>query len=305
MSRLLDPARFNAEKLLWQRLVLQDPSLNAFAKVLAAFLTHYLNERRGGAWLSQPELARRLGVDVRTIRRATADLVEARWLTVTVSKGRGRSNVYRAILDATSDIQQKALHLEEPTSITWTPLSGGPDGSRPQTTVGDRENGTPLSKSDTDNGTSSALKPDNLVPPILIETNSPLPPKNDTDRMPLHSRSGNLGQPGAGWGVLPRQCFPEDAVRSALLAAKGRDFVWSYLDQASWHAEQRAISCLTKFAAQKLRTECSLELSRLGVTVNSAQNVRTQAEYFPMNNFHSPRHELSLSGRDHPEEARP
>lgn len=78
MSRPLDPARFNAEKLLWQRLVLQDPSLNAFAKVLAAFLTHYLNERRGGAWLSQPELARRLGVDVRTIRRATADLVEAR-----------------------------------------------------------------------------------------------------------------------------------------------------------------------------------------------------------------------------------
>lgn len=265
MSRPLDPARFTAEKLLWQRLVLQDPSINAFAKVLAAFLTHSLNEKRGGAWMSQPELASRLGVDVRTIRRATADLVEAKWLTVTVSKGRGRSNVYRAILNPTSLGQQSENPADELTSDARGPMCCAPD-NRTYLTAGQGENRTPLSQDGAENRTTTVPKPDERARPILIETNSPLPPTSSADRGSsrpdrCNSRTGRLTRSSS----LRR--FPEDTVRMTLLAAKGQNFVCSYLDPASWHVEGRAIMCWTKFAAHKLREECGAELARLGVIV--------------------------------------
>lgn len=179
MTRFLDPAKFTAEKLSWQRLVLQDPSLNAFAKVLAAFLMHSLHEKRGAAWMSQTELAANLGVDVRTIRRATADLVVARWLVVTVSKGRGRSNVYRAILGPSKDEQQHQ-HCDSECGLDSremrTAISDASDKNRASLPDEQWKNRTSLAQNTEGNRTGVTSKADRNVLPIHIETNYPLPP---------------------------------------------------------------------------------------------------------------------------------
>lgn len=46
MSRLLDCDRFHTDKLAWQHQVMTDPRLGAFAKLLGAFVMHYLDEKR-------------------------------------------------------------------------------------------------------------------------------------------------------------------------------------------------------------------------------------------------------------------
>jgi hypothetical protein len=97
-SRLLDVHNFVAEKLRHQLQMLHDLGLSPSAKVLGCQLTHDLNVKKQGAWRSQAELSRLLGMDVKTVRRATAELVIRGHLVTTPSRGRGNAILYQALM---------------------------------------------------------------------------------------------------------------------------------------------------------------------------------------------------------------
>lgn len=190
MSRLLDHDRFHTEKLAWQHQVMSDPRLGAFAKLLGAFVMHYLDDKKGGSWASQPFLAERLGVDVRTIRRATAELVSLGHLVVEVSRGRGKANFYRALL---KEPAQPGMGAE---------VATGAHEVRPiRVEVGELEKRTPVSAYANENRTNETVKPDSHVRPTLLEPYYPLPPKP-------RLRSGPARQRG--------ERHPIDASRTAL-----------------------------------------------------------------------------------------
>ena len=98
MSRLLDPENFVAEKLAWHQRIASDPTVSLSAKAVAGFILHDLNASEGGAWRGQTSMAAGLGVSERQLRRLLDELEAASYLQVEVRKGRGRTNICRAIL---------------------------------------------------------------------------------------------------------------------------------------------------------------------------------------------------------------
>lgn len=274
MSRLLNPRRFNADKFAWQHQVLTDPELSAFAKVLGAFLTHYLDPHKGGSWASQQFLARHLGVDVRTIRRATSELVTQGHIALEVSRGRGNANVCRAL-------------LKDPTGASAVPAA------TTRQDIPDRDHvtnhRTRPSGDQSQNRTNRGRKPDSTARPILPESESPLVPPVSRRRSPACPAPSNRGKspkllqyPSASSRsssatparVAPQ--FPNAEVRAAVVCAMGESAAKSYLDPAVWCETDRTIICRLGIAADTLRTRIPGELRALGVRVlldRSSQSV--------------------------------
>ncbi|WP_374660099.1 helix-turn-helix domain-containing protein [Phenylobacterium sp.] len=274
MSRLLNPRRFNAEKFAWQHQVLTDPELSAFSKVLGAFLTHYLDPQKGGSWASQQFLATHLGVDIRTIRRATRELVAKGHIALEVSRGRGNANVCRALLKGA------------------TGASTVPAATTPQEISGHEymaDHRTRSSGDQAQNRTNRARKPDSTARPILPESESPLVPPISRRRSPACPAPSNRGKspkllqypsassrPASATPARVTPQFPNAEVRAAVVCAMGESAAKSYLDPAVWCETDRTIICRLGIAADTLRTRIPGELRALGVRVlvdRSSQSV--------------------------------
>lgn len=271
MSRLLNPRRFKAEKFAWQHQVLADPELSAFSKVLGAFLTHYLDPEKGGSWASQQFLATRLGVDVRTIRRATSELVAQGHIALEVSRGRGNANVCRALL---KDLEStETIAASEPATTSHS-VSGRDQGAKHRTDPsGDRSQ----------NRTNGTRKPDTAARPILSEPESPLvPPAEPAKDHAPRSRQGQQSckvrqyRPRRFEGRSPGKGgpFPNIEVRAAVVRAMGEGGARSYLDPAAWCEADRAIVCQLGIATEALRSRAGRELGLLGVKVSLSRKAR-------------------------------
>jgi hypothetical protein len=270
MSRLLDHDRFHTEKLAWQHQVMSDARLGAFAKLLGAFVMHYLDHKKGGSWASQPFLAERLGVDVRTIRRATAELVGLGHLVVEVSRGRGKANFYRALL---KEPAQPSMGVEVATDAHEV---------RPiRVEAGELEKRTPVSAYANENRTNETVKPDSHVHPTLLEPNYPPSPqatpavrprprrRASSDR-PITNRTHLCGKTTdrsafAGW-----RGFADSDVRAAVVRAIGEEGARSYLDPASWRERDKTIVCPFQISAERLRAGAGAFLAELGVAIEHA-----------------------------------
>jgi hypothetical protein len=268
VSRLLNPRRFNAEKFAWQHQVLEDPELSAFSRVLGAFLTHYLDPEKGGSWASQQFLATRLGVDVRTIRRATSELVAQGHLALEVSRGRGNANLCRALLEVGKG-PEAAAGCEHATAQRR--VSGQPPAA---------EHRTGLSGDRPESRTITGRKPDIPARPILSEPESPLvPPMRFEQSQPaIAALSQRKRRPGSHRAPAKRTYtsrFPHDDIRAAIVRAIGEAGTQSYLDPAAWCPAERTIVCRLSLAAEALQARAAKELAELGVVVSF--NVSTHA----------------------------
>jgi DNA-binding MarR family transcriptional regulator len=75
--------------------IARDQRVTPSAFRLVYIITGFVNRTSGDAWPGQQRLAREFGVSVRTIQRDTEQLVALGYLTITRSRGRGRTNRYR------------------------------------------------------------------------------------------------------------------------------------------------------------------------------------------------------------------
>lgn len=269
MSRLLDHDRFHTEKLAWQHQVMSDARLGAFAKLLGAFVMHYLDDKKGGSWASQPFLAERLGVDVRTIRRATAELVSSGHLVVEVSRGRGKANFYRALL---KEPAQPSMGAEVATDAY------GVRPIRPEAGNGELEKRTPVSAYANENRTNEAVKPDNRFRPTLLEPYYPPSPQAAPPVRPRPRRRASSDRPitnhtrFCGKTTDPSafarwRGFADGDVRAAVVRAIGEEGARSYLDPASWRESDKTIVCPLQFSADRLRAGAGAFLAELGVSI--------------------------------------
>jgi hypothetical protein len=271
MSRLLDHDRFHTEKLAWQHQVMSDARLGAFAKLLGAFVMHYLDDRKGGSWASQPFLAERLGVDVRTIRRATAELVSLGHLVVEVSRGRGKANFYRALLKESAQPSMSAEVYTDAHEI------------RPiRAESGELEKRTPVSAYANENRTNETVKPDSHVRPTLLEPYYPPSPQATpafrpyptTRRAPsdrrITSRTHLCGKTTDPSAFERRRGFADSDVRAAVVRAIGEEGARSYLDPASWRERDKTIVCPFQISAERLRAGAGAFLAELGVAIEHA-----------------------------------
>ncbi len=274
MSRLLNPRRFNAEKFAWQRQVLADTELSAFSKVLGAFLTHYLAPEKGGSWASQQFLATHLGVDVRTIRRATSELVAQGHIALEVSRGRGNANVCRALL---KDLESAETIATSESATTSHGVSGR---------VQAPEHLTAPSGDQSQNRTNGTRKPDTVARPILSEPESPLVPQIGLAASWSRQRrqSSDVQRPHRRHFQVPsavkHPTFPSTEVRAAVVRAMGEGGARSYLDPATWNGVDRTIVCQLGIAADALRSRAGKELGSLGVSVSlSRKGLATTAHW--------------------------
>lgn len=265
MSRLLNPRRFSAEKFAWQHQVLTDPELSAFSKVLGAFLTHYLDPQKGGSWASQQFLATHLGVDIRTIRRATSELVAKGHIALEVSRGRGNANVCRALLKGATGASTV------PAATTTQEISG-------HEYMADHR--TRSSGDQAQNRTNRARKQDSTARPILPESESPLVPPASQGTVPARTAPSDRGEAPSfsnarhyrprrlqRGGLVSHSLFPNAEVRAAVVRVMGESGARSYLDPAVWLEADRTIVCRLGIAAETLRTRVTGELRALGVRV--------------------------------------
>lgn len=79
---------------------------------------------------------------------------------------------------------------------------------------------------------------------------------------------GSAETSGTGHVAAPR--FADDAVRTVVIAERGKDFAASYLDPAEWDRETRTIQPHSSIAKSKL-AELAAALPSLGVTVGEAR----------------------------------
>lgn len=94
---------FTANKFRWLDQVAADKSVAPLAFKLAYIVATYINRETGDAWPSQETLAASLGIGVRAVRNASGQLVDAGHVSVMVTRGRGHSNRYRAVLKNRND----------------------------------------------------------------------------------------------------------------------------------------------------------------------------------------------------------
>lgn len=237
MRALSDPRHFTAAKLAWQARVIVDPDLGQLARLLACHLTHMFGKSQS-TWPAQETLARALSVTARSIRRATEELVKAGYLTVRISRGRGKANVYAPVLSSALD-----------SAPSEPPHSSGQ--AAPEL---DAEKRTPVSSIAGKRRTWWARKADSGVPPTLsVPESTPLPP------------SGRL-QAGRPRRTTTKR-FADEAVRQIVVQALGEPATISYLDPALWRPNDQAIVCRLGVAAKALHDRIGRDLDRLGIRI--------------------------------------
>ena len=237
MTALSDHRHFTAAKLAWQARIIVDPDLGQLARLLACHLTHMFGKSHT-TWPAQETLARALSVTVRSIRRATEELVKAGYLKVRISRGRGKANIYAPVLSAALDS-----------------VPSGPSHSSGQVEPEPAaEKRTPGSSIAGKKRTWWARKADSGVPPTLsVPESTPLPPSSRVQ----------AGQPR---GATAKR-FAEEAVRQVVARALGEPATVSYLDPAVWRPDDRTIICRLGIAAKALHDRIGRDLDRIGIRI--------------------------------------
>jgi Helix-turn-helix domain len=92
-----DKPKYMRGPFLWLQQVATDRTLPPMAASLAIVLAGYVNQRSGDAWPTQETLANAVAVNIRSVRRTIAELVERGHLEVVSSRGWHRPNSYRPI----------------------------------------------------------------------------------------------------------------------------------------------------------------------------------------------------------------
>ncbi|PZN99002.1 MAG: hypothetical protein DCF28_13575 [Alphaproteobacteria bacterium] len=241
MSRLVESnedmsaySAWQASKFRWHETILEDTNLSNLSVRVAGLLLHKFNFEKGHAWRSQLSMAEGLKIDVRSVRRAIAELVKGGYLSVKVSRGRGHSNECSFIApveasEAVSSVPEKR-----------TPVSGVPV----LTVVQKR--------------TLASEKADTGVPPYLEETS--------TSPLPLTSRRRRRRQPEPQPKPAPSwPAFRDLKVRTAIVQECGEPFVRSYLDQAAWEPNGKQVVCRLSTGHARLRDKAAKRLSEMGV----------------------------------------
>lgn len=237
MTALSDPRHFTAAKLAWQARVIVDPDLGQLARLLACHLTHMFGKSHT-TWPAQETLARALSVTVRSIRRATEELVKASYLTVRTSRGRGKANVYAPVLSSAVD----GVPSEPPHSSGQAAPELAAEERTPMSAIADKRR------------TGWARKADSGVPPTLsVPESTPLPPSGRVQ----------IGRPRR----TTTKRFADEAVRQIVVQALGEPATISYLDPALWRTDDRTIICRLGVAAKALHDRIGRDLDRMGIRI--------------------------------------
>ena len=234
MSRLLDPENFVAEKLAWHQRIASDPAVSLSAKAVAGFILHDLNASEGGAWRGQASMAAGLGVSERQLRRLLDELEAASYLQVEVRKGRGRTNICRATLP---DERTSVSEIRTPTAAQTV------------------EKRTPAPVQTPKNRTSASRKPDMGDRQFLYDSIRRLP-------TPEGRRSGSGDRPLAQ--VDP---FADADIRATVILLAGEEATVSYLDPASWDADNNRIVCASPMGFGRLCGLVGDPLAAKGVSI--------------------------------------
>ena len=229
MRRLLDPENFVAEKLGWHQRLVSDPTLSLGAKAVAGFLLHDLNAAAGGAWRGQQGMAASLGLSDRQLRRHLTDIQSAGYLQIEVRKGRGRTNIYRAV------VPNVAIETNE----KRTSMAG-------QT----KEDGTLVSDQRRQNRTFAARKPDMDVRQFLYDPIRKFPARAQSRPLPETHRR-----------------FPCSELRQLVVLLGGEEAAISYLDQASWDPVAKQILCASDTAVVRLNKLAGKLLRDRGISL--------------------------------------
>ncbi len=237
MSRLLDVHDFVGDKLAWQHRALTHPDLSVTAKAVASLMMHDLNVTQGGAWRGQEGIAQLIGVCARQVRRALAELKAAGFLQIEVGKGRGRTNIYRALMPE-ADGEPGSLHAE----------------NRTQASSQSPQNRTQASSQNREKRTREARKQDTHVLQSLEKPFTPPYP-------PAHHRSATNPKREITAVFLDRQ------VRDLVVSIGGEAAAVSYLDQARWDAAKRAVVCRSHTAFSRLQDRYRRPLADIGVSI--------------------------------------
>jgi hypothetical protein len=145
---------FTHAKLRLQDRGMHDARLTPAARLVFYEILYHLNRVSGDAWPSEERIARNLGIEVRTVRRAIhgyetvrkgqtvkqPGLVELAYLTVEVD---GRSNTYRPVFELDPRTPDKMSHVARDVTRCDAAAEhiGTPDKNAPNT--GHFVNGTP------------------------------------------------------------------------------------------------------------------------------------------------------------------
>lgn len=234
MSRSLDPENFVAEKLAWHQRIASDPKISLQAKAVAGFILHDLNPCEGGAWRGQESMATSLGVSPRQLRRLLDELKTSNYLEIEVRKGRGRTNICRAILpDGAAEVPQNR--------------SSATDQTREK---------RPLATAQTpEKRTSATRKPVTGDRQYLYE---PIKRFRDVEsRRP----DGGAGTPAR---LIP---FAQTEIRKTVVQIAGEGAAVSYLDHARWEPDERRILCASATAFARLKDLVGRPLAAQGVSI--------------------------------------
>ena len=234
MSRRLAPENFVAEKLAWHQRIASDPKISLQAKAVAGFILHDLNPSEGGAWRGQESMASSLGVSPRQLRRLLEELQTADYLEVEVRRGRGRTNICRAII---------------PGEAAETPKN------RSSATDQTREKRSQATAQPSENRTSATRKPVTGDRQYLYE--------------PIKRfRAAESRRPDSG-ATTPAQLIPfaQADIRQAVVQIAGEDAAVSYLDRARWEPDERRILCTSPTAFARLKDRVGEPLAARGVSI--------------------------------------
>jgi hypothetical protein len=237
MTRPLDPENFVADKFAWHQQIAMDPKLSMSAKAVAGLILHDLNEHRGGAWRGQESMAACLGVGERQLRRLLNELEKADYLQIEGSKGRGRTNVYRAI---------RPVKPENAASV--------PAENRSQESAQPPEKRTLTSGQCSEKRTSASRKPD-------MDDRQYLYDPNRYKRAPAKALERRVHPIR-----IPRP-FEEDDIRNLVVGLAGEEATISYLDPARWDRQNRRIICGSRTGHDRLSERVGKSLSARGVAI--------------------------------------
>lgn len=233
MSRRLDPENFVAEKLAWHQRIASDPKISLQAKAVAGFILHDLNPCEGGAWRGQESMATSLGVSPRQLRRLLDELKTANYLEIEVRKGRGRTNICRAILpDGAAEAPQNRPSVTDQTRE-----------KRPQATAQTPENRTSA-------------------------TRKPVPGDRQYLYDPIKKFRAESRRPDSGAATLARvNPFAQAEIRQTVVQIAGEGAAVSYLDRARWEPDERRILCTSPIAFTRLNDLVGRPLAARGVSI--------------------------------------
>jgi hypothetical protein len=102
---------YTRDLFAWLDQVCADHKLPPSAFKVAYKIGQYINRKSGKAWPSQPTLAKKVGLTVRTVRDLTDQLEAAGHLEIEPHRGRNQTNIYR--LAKVSDTVQPDAGKEE------------------------------------------------------------------------------------------------------------------------------------------------------------------------------------------------